>query len=169
MSETDPQRFDRLPSSHTDRSDPDRPTRDGILAWWHERFGVPSRVFDAHTFWERGAGKIWAFHDAFDQRSPTATEGLGMTVLRTRGEHWKPTLEAAQRFGRHASRNVIQLPEPDARTFFAGGDQRIPWDGDWGYLIVSHEVAGEPEPLGVGLYVHGELRSQVPKGRRREL
>ena len=23
--------------------------------------------------------------------------------------------------------------------------------------------------LGVGLYLHGELRSQIPKGRRREL
>jgi len=25
------------------------------------------------------------------------------------------------------------------------------------------------EPLGVGLYVHGELRSMVPKGRQRDL
>ncbi|PSP82174.1 hypothetical protein BRC78_08810, partial [Halobacteriales archaeon QH_8_68_33] len=41
-------------------------------------------------------------------------------------------------------------------------------DGDWGYLVVTHELAGEREPLGVGLYVHGELRSQVPKGRRRD-
>jgi len=51
----------------------------------------------------------------------------------------------------------------------AGDDQDIEWDGDWGYLIVTHDLAGEPEPVGVGLYTYGELRSMVPKGRRREL
>jgi hypothetical protein len=34
---------------------------------------------------------------------------------------------------------------------------------------VSHDLAGETEPIGVGLYLHGELRSQVPKGRRRDV
>jgi NOL1/NOP2/fmu family ribosome biogenesis protein len=54
-------------------------------------------------------------------------------------------------------------------VFFTGEDQPLDWDGDWGYLVVTHEIAGESEPLGVGLYVHGELQSMVPKGRRREL
>jgi NOL1/NOP2/fmu family ribosome biogenesis protein len=91
-----------------------------------------------------------------------------MAALRTRREHWKPTLEAVQRFGDHASKNVVELSREEAGTFVAGEDQELEWDGDWGYLIVTHELAGEAEPLGVALYVHGELRSQVPKGRRRD-
>jgi NOL1/NOP2/fmu family ribosome biogenesis protein len=51
----------------------------------------------------------------------------------------------------------------------AGEDQELDWDGDWGYLIVTHDLAGEAEPLGVGLYTYDELQSMVPKGRRREL
>jgi len=161
------QRFDRLPATADERVVEGRPTRAEVLAWWDERFGIPPETFADHTFWERGSGKIWAFAD--DAASPVEIEGLGMAVLRTRREHWKPTLEAVQRFGDAAERNVVTLSRERARTFVAGEDQELEWDGDWGYLIVAHEIGGEPESLGVALYVHGELRSQVPKGRRRDL
>jgi NOL1/NOP2/fmu family ribosome biogenesis protein len=93
-----------------------------------------------------------------------------MTFLRTRQEHWKPTTDAVQRFGREATRNVIVLEADEARAFIAGETREIDrWDGDWGYVIAAHEIAGAVEPIGVGLYLYGELRSQVPKGRRREL
>jgi len=92
-----------------------------------------------------------------------------MTFLRTRREHWKPTLEAVQRFGDHATERVIGLSGGEAETFVAGHDQELDWDGDWGYLVVTHDLAGRREPVGVGLYVYGELRSQVPKGRRRDI
>ena len=160
-------RFDRLPATADERAVPERPTRREVVEWWDERFGVEPATFDGYTFWERGSGKVWAF--AGEVASPCAVEGLGMAFLRTRREHWKPTLEAVQRFGDRAERNVVHLSRAQARTFVAGRDQELDWDGDWGYLAVTHDLAGEPEPLGVGLYVHGELRSQVPKGRRREL
>ncbi|WP_412781657.1 hypothetical protein, partial [Aeromonas diversa] len=63
---------------------------------------------------------------------------------------------------------MIELDSEVAMNFVRGEDQEIDWGGDWGYLIASHELADEREPLGVGLYLHGELRSVVPKGRRRE-
>jgi NOL1/NOP2/fmu family ribosome biogenesis protein len=163
-----PERFDRLPATAADREVEGRPTRRAVLEWFEERFGIEPGVFAAHSFWERGAGKVWAMRADVDLESPMAIEALGMHVLRTRQEHWKPTLEAVQRFGHHASRNVIHLEAAGARAFLAGEDREYDWDGDWGYLIVSHDVAGGPEPIGVGLFVHGELRSQVPKGRRRE-
>ncbi len=160
-------RFDRLPATATDRTVDGRPTRAELLAWWDERFGIEPGVFAEHTFWERGDGKIWVCRG--DLETPVGIEALGMLAVRTRQEHWKPTLEAIQRFGDDATRNRIELATPEAAVFLAGADQELPWDGDWGYLIVTHEVAGEPEPLGVGLYVYDELRSMVPKGRRREL
>lgn len=140
-----------------------------MLAWWDRRYSVAPKTFEPYTFWERGAGKIWAFQDAGTVDSPVAIQGLGLTILRTRQEHWKPTLEAAQRFGCHATKNCIRLRSAAAKRFLAGEDQAVAWDGDWGYLIVTHELAGEHEPLGVGLYTHGELASMVPKGRRRDL
>jgi NOL1/NOP2/fmu family ribosome biogenesis protein len=92
-----------------------------------------------------------------------------MTFLRTRQRHWKPTMSAVQRFGREATKNVIVLDAEQSVRFAAGEDQEVEWDGDWGYLVAAHELAGGIEPLGVGLYLYGELRSTVPKGRREAL
>jgi len=163
----DSTKFTRLPATDAEREEPERATREEVLDFWDERFGVPPATFDEHTFWERGKGKLWIYRG--EPPSPVDIEGLGMTFLRTRQEHWKPTLEAVQRFGDRATKCVIHLSDGEAEAFVAGHDQELDWDGDWGYLIVTHDLAGRREPVGVGLYVYGELRSQVPKGRRREL
>ncbi len=161
------QRFDRLPATTAERTVEGRVSRAEVLEYFEDRFGIPPATFDDHTFWEKGAGKIWIY--AGESPSPVELEALGMTCLRTRQEHWKPTTDFVQRFGRHATDCVIDLTHEQARRFVAGEDQDLEWDGDWGYLIAAHRVAGECEPLGVGLYLHGELRSLVPKGRRRDL
>jgi NOL1/NOP2/fmu family ribosome biogenesis protein len=167
-SANDPHVFERLPATEADREVEGRATRAAVLAFWSENYGVSPEVFDGHTFWEKGAGKVWAF--AGDLPSPVDVEAVGMTFLRTRQEHWKPTTDAVQRFGRYAARNVCVLDREEAARFLDGETQDLPrWDGDWGYIVVAHEIAGDVEPIGVGLYLRGELRSQIPKGRQRDL
>ena len=163
----DGQVFDRLPATADERVVEGRATRQAVVDWWVERFGLDPSAFDGHTFWEKGAGKVWAF--AGDVDPPAAVEAVGMTFLRTRQEHWKPTTDAVQRFGREATRNVVVLDDAEARAFLRGEDTDPDWDGDWGYLIAAHEIAGDVEPIGVGLYLYDELRSRMPKGRRRDL
>ncbi|ERG94824.1 hypothetical protein [Haloquadratum walsbyi] len=164
----DGQQLDRLPPTAADRAVAGRPTREEVIRWWNNRFEVPPTTWDNHTFWEKGKGKIWAV--AAEYVSPIAIEGLGLRILRTRQEHWKPSTNAVQRFGVHATKNVVSLNHDEAIQFADGTDQPLPrWDGDWGYLIVAHEIAGDIEPIGVGLYLHDELRSTVPKGRREDL
>ena len=166
MRGNDGSRFDRLPATPADREVEGRAARSEVLSWWDERFAVLPETFADHTFWEKGAGKVWAFAGETPADGPVTVESLGLPILRTRQEHWKPTTNAAQRFGRAATRNVIELPRERAVRFLAGEDQAVEWDGDWGYLIVAHDLGGR-EPIGVGLYLHGELRSRVPKSRRR--
>ena len=163
----DGQVFDRLPATADDRDVPGRATRSEICSWFHERYGIEPATFADHTFWEKGKGKIWIAHG--DHPSPTEVEALGMTICHTRQEHWKPTTDGVQRFGQAATRNVIELSDGEAAAFVAGHDQELEWDGDWGYLIAAHELAGERVPIGVGLYVYGEFRSLIPKGRREKL
>ncbi|MFB6228633.1 MAG: hypothetical protein ABEH88_08755 [Halobacteriales archaeon] len=160
-------RFARLPATEADRSVEGRSTRESIVGWWENRFGIAPGAFDEYTFWEKGAGKIWVV--AGEATDGLRIEALGMRVMHTRQKHWKPTTNAAQRFGRRASKNCIGLSDAEARRFVAGENQEIPWDGDWGYVITTREVAGKREPLGVGLYTYGELASMVATGRRREL
>ncbi len=161
------QRFDRLPATDAERTVDGRASRGAVVEYFADRFGIAPETFDDYTFWEKGAGKIWIY--AGEAPTPIEIEAIGMTCLRTRQEHWKPTTDFVQRFGHHATDCVIELDRDAARRFVAGEDQARDWDGDWGYLIAGHELAGELEPLGVGLFVHGELRSMVPKGRQREL
>lgn len=157
--------FERVPSSVAERRVEGRPTRDEILNYWDDRFGIPSSTFNGMTFWEKGAGRIWGL--SHDLNGPVPVEALGLPILRTRQEFWKPTTDAALRFGGLATTNVCHLEEPAANRFLAGDDQAYPWDGDWGYLIVTHDIAGAPEPIGVGRYTYGSLQSMLPKGRRR--
>ncbi|WP_327052366.1 DUF7122 family protein [Halomicrococcus gelatinilyticus] len=163
----DGQRFDRLPATADEREVEGRATREEVVDWWVDRFGVPRETFDGFSFWEKGKGKIWVLRGEVE--SPLRIEALGMTFLRTRQEHWKPTTNAVQRFGRHATRNVVELDREQARAFASGEDQDLDWDGDWGYVVAAQEVAGDREPLGVGLFLRGELQSLVPKGRRRDI
>ena len=163
----DGSRFDRLPATADARTVEGRATRREVLDFWDERYGIAPETFEGYSFWEKGGGKLWAFRG--EMAGPLEIEALGMMFLRTRQEHWKPTTDAVQRFGRHARRNVVELGRQEAQRFVAGEDQPVDWDGDWGYLVVAHTIAGEREPLGVGLFIDGELRSQVPKGRRLDL
>jgi NOL1/NOP2/fmu family ribosome biogenesis protein len=166
--ENDGQRFDRLPATAAERVVAGRPTREEVVEWWEQRYGVPPETWDGHTFWEKGNGKIWAF--AADVPSPSPVEGLGLRILRARQEHWKPSTNAVQRFCGEATENVVVLGGEEAERFVRGEDQELErWDGDWGYLVAAHEFEGATEPIGVGLYLHGELRSTVPKGRQEDL
>ncbi|QCS42577.1 hypothetical protein [Natrinema versiforme] len=164
----DGQRFDRLPATEAERTVEGRATREEVVDFFADRFGIPPETFEDYSVWEKGAGKIWIYGG--DAPTPIEIEAIGMTCLRTRQEHWKPTTDFVQRFGVHATDCVIELDREQARRFASGEDQDLErWDGDWGYLIAAHSVAGKREPIGVGLYVHGELRSMVPKGRQRDL
>ncbi|WP_440006152.1 DUF7122 family protein [Halomicrococcus sp. SG-WS-1] len=163
----DGQQFDRLPATSDERRVEGRATRREVLDWWDERFGIGPETFENYSFWEKGKGKIWILRGDLD--SPVRVEALGMTFLRTRQEHWKPTTNAVQRFGRDATRNVVELDRDAARRFARGEDQELEWDGDWGYVVAAHELAGATEPLGVGLYLRGELQSLVPSGRQRDI
>lgn len=160
-------RFDRLPPTGAERTVDGRPTREAVLDFWSDRFGVPPDTFADHTFWVKGRDSVWAVSGT--EPEPVAIEALGLRFLRTGGRHWKPTTNAVQRFGAAATRNVIDLDRESARRFVRGDDQAVEWAGDWGYLVVSTEVAGDQTPLGVGLYTHGELTSVVPKARQVDL
>lgn len=164
MSNDETTRFDRVPETGGDDT---TPGRDAILEWWSTRYGVAEDTFVDHTFWERGLGNIWCVYGDFPD--PIDVEGLGMVCLRTRGHDWKPTTNAAQRFGDAATRNVLILDADRAARFVAGETQEVAWDGDRGYLLIATELQGLRPVLGVGQYIDGELRSVVPKGRRRTL
>ena len=154
-----------------------RTEREPIIGFWREKFGVPPETFDNYVFYKKGAKKVWAVRretvSALEGEDTEALETLdyesvGLPLLRVGGEHDKPTTDALQLFGDSVTKNAVELDTEDACEFVRGETVDIEFgedEVDLGYVAVKHEE----EVLGCGLYFPGELRSQVPKGRRVEL
>jgi len=94
----DGQQFDRLPETPDDREVDGRASRREVLDWWDERFGIEPTVFEGVQLLGEGAGKVWIFNGG-EATDPSEVEAIGMTFLRTRQDHWKPTGRAVSRFG----------------------------------------------------------------------
>ena len=155
----------------------ERVERDRVVGFWREKFGVPQETFDEYIFYKKGAKKVWAVRreavgavegDEAETLETLDYESVGLPLMRIGGEHDKPTTDALQLFGDAVRKNSVELDVEDAREFVRGEDIEIEFgedEVDLGYVVVNHEG----EVLGCGLYFPGELRSQIPKGRRVEL
>ena len=151
--------------------------REGIVEFWREKFGVPPETFEEYAFYKKGAKKVWAVDreaapvvegDDSDALDTLDYESVGLPLVRVGGEHKKPTTDALQLFGDAVTKNSVELDSEDARSFVRGEDVEIEFgedEVDLGYVVVKHNGS----VLGCGLYFPGELRSQVPKGRRVDL
>lgn len=151
--------FDRLDGSEVaDRKE--------VLGFWREKFGVPSEVFDGFDLYVKGESKVWIADSSAGFGAHADLETVGMPFLRIGDEHPKPTGDALQRFGGHVTENTLDVTEEQAKTFVSGDTVEIETrEVDLGYVAVRYDG----RVLGCGLYFPGELRSQVPKGRRCEL
>lgn len=151
--------FDRLDSS-------DVADREEVLGFWRDKFGVSPETFDEFDLYVKGESKVWIADSDAEFGAHVDQETLGMPFLRIGDEHPKPTGDALQRFGSHVTENVVDVAEEQARTFVAGDTVEMETrEVDLGYVAVRFDG----RVLGCGLYFPGELRSQVPKGRRCEL
>ena len=159
--------FDRLPADDSERTVSNRATREEVLSFFEDRFGIPPHTFEAYSFWEKGKGKVWAFRGSI--ASPVRVEALGIHVLRTRQRFWKPTTDGMQRFGDDATNNVIVVSPDEAAAFWRGDTQSIDTSAEDGYVLVAQTLVDAPVPLGVGLYIDGVLQSVVPKSRQRKI
>lgn len=147
--------------------------REPVVGFWRDKFGVPPETFDGYDFYKKGAKKVWAVRretverlDGDETLDALDYESVGLPFLRVGGEHDKPTTDALQRFGDAATKNTVELDADDARAFVQGETVKREFNVDsLGYVVVR----GGGRVLGCGLYFPGELRSQIPKGRRVEL
>jgi NOL1/NOP2/fmu family ribosome biogenesis protein len=148
----------------------ERVDRERVVGFWSDEFGVPPRTFDGYAFYKKGAKKVWAVSRETVERlggdevlDALEYETVGLPLMRVGGEHDKPTTDALQRFGDAATRKLVDLDADAARSFVRGETVKREYDvEDLGYVVVLYDG----EVLGCGLYFPGELRSQVPKGRR---
>jgi NOL1/NOP2/fmu family ribosome biogenesis protein len=159
--------FDLLLADTTRQKNQSSVTRSELLEFWHDRFGIPPKIFKEYTFWEKGYGKIWVFRGNLSKS--TQIEALGLRFTTTNQKNWKPTTNAVQKFGHHAHKNVLSLPLAQVLQFVQGAPLHMDWDGTSGYVIVRGNLSNHDIQIGVGLYSNGTLHSQIPKSRQLHL
>lgn len=138
------------------------------LALLEERFGIPREVFAAYVVFRPNAKTVWIADRRLripPRPEPTA---VGMPFFHTKSRYPRPTSAAAMRFGRHATRNVVDLDEDQVRALVAQRDVRLTCEQErslsgTGYVFARYRGV----VLTVGLYRSeqegGVLIGAVPK------
>lgn len=140
-----------------------------------ERFGIPTSAFDGVTLIRRGNRHVHALSDGHLAPHAPAPEMLGLPVIRRKSLPLKPTTSAVLRWGRHATRNRLDLG-PVQRDVFLRREtclvtaaQRADCTGP-GYVIVR--FAGHVIGLGQLIFDRESpavrLLSLVPKAWARD-
>jgi NOL1/NOP2/fmu family ribosome biogenesis protein len=134
-----------------------------ILDYFSRRFGIPEKAFEGVCFL-KGERKIWVVGDHPELErilQEMKVESAGIPLLRTKASGWKPTTAGLQFFGRHASRNVIDLEGDALRAFLNGESMEGSFSLEPGFVIVRWRG----KVLGCAVCGKGKIRSQIPRKR----
>jgi NOL1/NOP2/fmu family ribosome biogenesis protein len=85
----------------------------------------------------------------------------GIRLCRLFPHSVKPTTFALQVIGRHATRNVVDVDDEQAKVLINGGDVQVEADVEDGFVLLRWKGF----PIGVGHYRRPVLRSQIPRIR----
>ncbi|MCK8516452.1 RsmB/NOP family class I SAM-dependent RNA methyltransferase [Methylonatrum kenyense] len=145
------------------------------LAPLTERFGIPSAAFADVRLIRRGNRHVHALSAGHQAPRAPAPEMLGLPLIRRKSLPLKPTTSAVLRWGRHATRNRLDLSAAQRDAFLrrddclVSPDQRLDCTGP-GYVIVR--FAGYTIGLGQLIFDRDSptvrLISLVPKAWARD-
>ena len=137
-----------------------RSEKDQLLRLLQERFGIPKSVFDNYYFLKRRL-TIWLLSkdDRVQDLASLRVESVGLPFLRRVKTHLKPTSAALQIFGRHASKNIVNLDSTQMKELAERKVIKGEFPVSPGYVI----VATEGMFIGCALYFPGRLISQFPR------
>jgi hypothetical protein len=132
--------------------------RQQILFYLEERFGIKKEVFEAYQFF-KGATHYWLFPktEKLFLLKKLSPESVGLLFLRKIKDYLKPTSTFLQRFGKYATKNIVQLNENQLKSLQENKKIPIELSISPGYVILRDENW----ILGCGLYLNGYLFSYL--------
>ncbi len=140
--------------------------RNHLLSYMDDRFGIPVSHFDDYLLFKgRQSWSLLRKHHAVMDAVGLKVVKAGLKAFRKVGAFMKPTTRMVQLFGRGATRARIELDEDRLARLMAGERLKVDLGIDNGYVILS---LGGNRILGLGLYINGEIRSQISKKALRQ-
>jgi len=125
-----------------------------------ERFGIPAETLDRLAAVEEqetvfvGTPEVMEFDAVRPMRR-------GIRLARVYPYSLKPTTFGMQVLGGHATRNVIDLSDEQAKLLINGGSLSTDVEADNGFVLVRWRGF----VVGVGFYKRPVLKSQIPRFR----
>jgi len=141
-------------------------SRRTISSYLLERFGIPPEILDEYYLFERKKG--WFILKRSEQVKKGAhlkVSKVGLRAFRKVGQFIKPTTRFIQAFGRFATKAVFQMDRPQFEELVLTGEIPVDPGLEKGYVILTLE---DDVVLGLGFYIHGAIRSQLPRSEIRE-
>ena len=90
---------------------------------------------------------------------------VGLRAFRKVSQFLKPTTRFIQFFGRFATKNMFHVDMGQLQTLILTGEIPVGVNLEEGYVILT---LGDHRILGLGFYIHGGIRSQIPRKEFRE-
>lgn len=141
-------------------------SRRAVSTYLLERFGMPPAILDEYYLFERKKG--WFILGKSEQAKNGAhlkVSKVGLRAFRKVGQFIKPTTRFIQAFGRFATKAVFQMKMSQFKTLILTGEIPVDLALEKGYVILKLE---DDVVLGLGFYIHGTIRSQLPRSEIRE-
>ena len=130
-----------------------------------EQYGIEKPILDKYEYLER-SDKIWLTTKCALSKdlSNLKMEGIGMLFAR-RSATLKLTTNAIQLFGKHATKNILELNPRDTQNYLRGLDlENI--DSSEKFTSSYVIVKSGNDYLGCAIYKDNRLKNQLPKQRR---
>ena len=136
------------------------------MSYLEERFGIPGNVFAGYVLYKRNIS-WFLLKDSphLGALSRLKVAKVGLKAFRRVGAYLKPTTRLIQMFGAHARKALFDIDEKGMELLLRGTPIAADLEIDSGYVILRLKGRGI---LGLGLYVNGSIRSQLPKKALRE-
>ena len=136
--------------------------RQHIFSYLEDRFGITEKTFDDYLLFKRKASWQLISRGVLEAMSVSRLKvsKVGLRVFQKIGAFVKPTTRFIQVFGSAATKARLEIDDEQLARLVAGEELPVDMDLDTGYVILVH---GKDRILGLGFYMNGKVRSQIPK------
>jgi NOL1/NOP2/fmu family ribosome biogenesis protein len=132
-----------------------------------ERFGMSRALFDPFLLLKRRRSWWLVRNQSYIRRAaPLKVERVGLKAFHQVGAYLKPTTRMIQIFGKEASRRRVELDRRGLLQLLDGKEIKSELAIEPGYVILGWEGNSI---LGMGLYIDGTIRSQIPRKELRRI
>ncbi|HOK22753.1 MAG TPA: hypothetical protein PKU94_03420 [Candidatus Hydrothermia bacterium] len=131
------------------------------LNYISQRFGIPQGVFEGFELVEKG--DIWIMSKEAARFHIKRYSRKGIRLIRVFRDGYKLTTAGIQIFGKYATRNVLEINEKQLEDFLKGKNLLVANNAVQNGQVI---VKSGTDYLGSALYNNGNVKNQLPKGRR---